>query len=78
MDDKVIIYHAFFDIRSAAYDGGKNPSIIKLSEVFHNIPLQLERTERENGDYSDVLRDIRERARRAKCKKWLDNILCQL
>jgi hypothetical protein len=83
MDKKVLIYrliyHALLDIRSAAQSGERNANTIayKLSDVFHNVPLQLNRVESEGGDYDQVLLDIRERAKRAKCEGWLDNVIRQ-
>ena len=75
-----LIYQAFVDIRSSAQNGDSNVSTIayKLSNVFHNVPLQLNRIESEGGDYEKVLLDIRERAKRSKCEGWLDNVIRQL
>lgn len=73
-----LIYHAFLDIRSAAQSGEPNTAALKLSEVFHNVPLQLNRVDTEGGDYEEILVDIRERAKRAKCEAWLDNVIQQL
>lgn len=84
MDSKTLIYkliyQAFLDIRSAAQNCDKNANTIayKLSDVFHNVPLQLNRVESEGGDYEKVLLDIRERAKRAQCEGWLDNVIRQL
>ena len=75
-----LIYQAFLDIRSAAQSGDKNANTIayRLSDVFHIVPLQLNRVEIEGGDYGKVLLDIKEKAKRAKCDRWLDNVIGQL
>jgi hypothetical protein len=83
MDKKALIYrliyHAFLDIRSTAQNGERTANTIayNLSDVFHNVPLRLNRVESEGGDYNQVLLNIRERAKRAKCEGWLDNVIRQ-
>ena len=79
IDDKSLIlklmHLAFLDIRTVAYENKSHKAIFKIADIFHNIPLQLERVEKENGDYNKILNDIRVRAIRNECEFWLDNAI---
>jgi hypothetical protein len=71
-----LMYYAFLDIRSSTRSDDVNLVVAyRLADVFHNVPLQLNRVENENGDYETILLDIRERAKRAKCEAWIDNVI---
>jgi hypothetical protein len=79
MDDRTLIYkllyQAFVDIRAAAYESKSNKAIFKIADIFHNIPLQLERVEKGQGSHKEILEDLRERSRRRECESWLDNAI---
>lgn len=82
MDDKTLIYklihQAFLDIRTAAYEEKSHRAIFKIADIFHNIPLQVERVEKGQGSYEEVLKDLHDRAARNECTPWLDNAIRHL
>jgi hypothetical protein len=79
MDDRTVIhnllYRAFLDIRIAAYEKKSHEGIFKIADIFHNIPLQLERVQASGGSYQEILNDLRERMRNKGCESWLDNAI---
>ncbi len=72
-----LLYLAFLDIRAASHEGNMKKCLV-LSDLMHNIPLQLFRVEKENGDYQEILDWIYMRCKQMKCEFWLDNALSQL
>lgn len=79
MDDRTLIYdlmyQAFIDIRHAAHEGRSLKAIFKVANLFHNVPSQVERIERENGDFSEILAELKVRAQLFGCESWLNNAI---
>ena len=50
-----LLYHALVDIRMDAY-ANHNSKVFHLADLFHNIPLQMERVAKGEGDYDEILR----------------------
>ncbi len=69
-----LLYHALIDIREAAYEGNIRAAF-KLSDLIHNLPLQLERVMREDGDYREIFDDLRTRGMRKGFESWIENAL---
>lgn len=72
-----LLYFALLDIRAASNEDNTKVCYI-LSDLMHNIPLQILRVEDEKGDYQEILNWIRMRCKQMKCESWLDNVLAQL
>ncbi len=79
MDDRTLVYdlmyQAFVDIRYAAYEEKSHQAIFKVADLFHNVPLQIERIERESGDFSKILTKLKRRAQLSGCESWLNNVI---
>jgi hypothetical protein len=75
-DERRLLYKlmsdALIDIRTVAYEGGDHQGIFGVADLFHNVPLRLER---QNGSYDEVLRDMRAHADRNGICSWLDNAI---
>jgi hypothetical protein len=68
-----LLYHSLVEIRSAAYENKSYTAIFKIADIFHNIPLQLEKASRGERKYQDILDDIAQRAKRNECLEWLED-----
>lgn len=79
MDDRnlvyQLVYRAFLDIRVAAYNEKSHKAIFKIANVFHDVPLMIERAERENAVFDKIIEDIRYKARQQGCESWLANAI---
>ena len=69
-----LLYLALIEIRSESY-AIKNKEIFHLADLFHNIPLQLEKVASGTGSYDEVLSWLRERAQEKDCEGWLDKAI---
>jgi hypothetical protein len=71
-----ILARALLDIRIAAHE--QNSKIaFDLSDLVHNVPLQLERELKGNTDFTETLNWIRMRAEQKKLTKWLDAVVAE-
>ena len=66
-----LLFRAFLDIRVASYAKDSHTCFI-LADVFHNVPLQMNRADKDEKDYADIVADIKERCERRQCISWLD------
>ena len=82
MNSKDIIYHLLYqcmlDIRYAAYEERGIKGIFKLSDLFHNVPLKLNRIADRDGSYDDLLKEIKTIAKIKGYDSWLDNAIQQI
>jgi hypothetical protein len=69
-----VLHLALVDIRADAHEHGGKVSF-HLADLFHNVPLALDREIRDGGDGSAALRLLRERAEEKGLTKWLDQVL---
>lgn len=67
-----LLYIAFLEIRIASYAKDSNACFI-LSDVFHNIPLEIDRADRGEMSYADIIVTIQRRCEERKCISWLNN-----
>jgi hypothetical protein len=76
MTDKEYIfkrmYRAFLDIRVASYTKDSHTCFV-LSDVFHNVPLRMNRADKCEMDYAEIVTGIREKCEARNCVAWLDN-----
>lgn len=71
-----LIYQVLIEIREEA-TLIENKKILYLSDLVHNVPLQLLKAENEN-DYNNILEKIGDRAESRGMQSWLKNALSQL
>jgi hypothetical protein len=67
-----LMYLAFLDIRAASTSQDIHTCFV-LSDVFHNVPLQINRVDKGESHYADILAWIQKRCEERKCTSWLDN-----
>lgn len=67
-----LMYLAFLDIRAASRSQDTHTCFV-LSDVFHNVPLQINRVEQGEGEYTEILTWIQRRCEERKCTSWLNN-----
>jgi hypothetical protein len=67
-----LMYIAFLDIRVASYSQ-KNHTCFVLADIFHNVPLQMNRAEKGEMNYADIVMWIRKKCEERKCLSWLEN-----
>jgi len=72
-----LLYMALVGIREEGRDGRRNV-VVGLADLFHTIPLQLDRVAR--GDIADsvVMRLLRERAVHLGCDRWVEDRLREM
>jgi len=70
-----LLYQSLIEIRVAAHEHKNFPAIFKIANVFHNVPLQLEKAAQGEREYQQILDDIIVRAERNDCSAWLDNAI---
>ena len=78
MDVRELIYRllhlALLEIRIDASEGGGKKSF-HLADLFHNVPLQLQRVAEGEGSYEEIVGWLRERAREKGCERWLEKAI---
>jgi hypothetical protein len=67
-----LMHAAFLDIRIASYSQDSHTCFI-LSDIFHNVPLQMNQADKGKMSYADIVTWIQEKCEERKCKSWLDN-----
>lgn len=67
-----LMYRAFLDIRIASHSQDSYTCFV-LSDVFHNIPLQINQADKGKMSYTDILTYIQKKCEEKNRKSWLDN-----
>lgn len=79
MNDRMLVYklmyQAFLDIRWASSEEKSYKAIFKVAYLFHNVPLQIERVERGEGNFLEILANLNAQAKRIGCESWLNNAI---
>jgi hypothetical protein len=65
-----VLHIVFIEIRVQGHEI-QNNRIWGLADLFHNIPLALNRAYQTAGNYDELLAEIQERAERNGCAAWL-------
>ncbi|MGI9507116.1 MAG: hypothetical protein ACR2RE_29090 [Geminicoccaceae bacterium] len=77
MDKRKLVYQlmhrAFIDIRLAAHEGKDSKGFFRIVDLFHNVPLALERLDREGGSVDELLEEIVARSKRNGSLGWLEH-----
>lgn len=66
-----LLFRAFLDIRIASYAKDSHTCFV-LADVFHNVPLQVNRADKGEISYAEIIADIKKRCERRQCTPWLD------
>lgn len=66
-----LVYTAFIEIRAAAREGDTQ-RVFQLSDLFHNVPLRLDRLERGEVSPDAVIHWLRDRAQQRGLAQWLE------
>lgn len=66
-----LMYLAFLDIRVASHAQDSRTCFI-LSDLFHTIPLQMNRAEKGEISYAEIATWIRTTCEERKCLSWLE------
>lgn len=66
-----LLYMALIDLRAEGHDA-ENQAVFLLADLFHNIPLQLDRVDHGDLAPDDVLGWLRSRAHGTPMEDWLN------
>ena len=69
-----LMYIAFLEIRMASHAKDSSTCFI-LSDVFHNVPLQMIQADQGKKDYADIVVWIRQKCEERNCTSWLENAI---
>jgi hypothetical protein len=77
VDDRERIYFKTnvsgnLDIRIASYSQDSYTCFL-LSDIFHNVPLQMNRVDKGEKSYADIITLIRKICEERNCISWLEN-----
>ncbi|HEV2583774.1 MAG TPA: hypothetical protein VGT44_23140 [Ktedonobacteraceae bacterium] len=72
-----LMHRAFLDIRVASYSQDNHTCFV-LSDVFHNIPLQINQADKGETSYTDIVIRIQKKYEERKYKSWLDNAVADM
>lgn len=73
---QMLLARALLDIRIAASE--ENYKVCyTLSDLFHNVPYQMNRVDAEYGDYLEVIEWLEARSTQMKISKWFDHALSE-
>lgn len=73
---QMLIARAFLDIRVAANEGN-NIICFALSDLFHNVPYQVQVVQKENGDYDEIIDWLKMRADQKNISSWLNHAISE-
>jgi hypothetical protein len=65
-----LLYDGLIEMRDEAQEG-RTKGVFRLADLFHNLPLRLERMERGEITPEEVMSDLQARAERIHTKQWL-------
>ncbi len=69
-----LMYIAFVEIRIEAYEK-ENAKIFHIADIFHTVPLQLERVNKEEITYEEVLSEIRNKSVEKGFDELFENLM---
>jgi hypothetical protein len=65
-----LLYDALIEMRYEAHEG-RTDTVFRIADLFHRLPLQLERMERGEVTYEAVMSELQEHAERTGMTQWL-------
>lgn len=72
-----LMYRAFLDIRIASYSQDSRTCFM-LSDIFHNVPSQINQADKGKMSYADIITYIQKKCEERKCKFWFDNAMADI
>jgi hypothetical protein len=63
---------ALLEIREASYLQDYHRCFV-LSDIFHNVPLRMNRADKGEMSYADIVTGIRQKCEQRNCIAWLEN-----
>ena len=69
-----LLARALLDIRIAALDGNTKAAL-DLADLFHNVPYQIGRIRKQDGDYSEIINYLELRCKQKGLTSWLKTAL---
>src|SRR5258708_18996623 len=76
MDSKSMVYrllHRAFSDLSIEGNQIKNGRVFGIADLFHTVPLQIERADRGEMSYDDILKGLKDNANAKARLDWLEN-----
>jgi hypothetical protein len=78
MNNETLIYkllaRALLDMRIASKDGNSQFTF-EIADIFHNIPLQIERVKNNKEDYKQIIEWLEMRCEQKKMRSWLETAI---
>jgi HD-GYP domain-containing protein (c-di-GMP phosphodiesterase class II) len=68
------MYAAFVEMRAEAYEKQK-AKIFHIADIFHTVPLQLERANKGEMTYEEVYSAIKNKAAEKGCEQLLESLI---
>jgi len=66
-----LLHYALIELRAYGHESG-DQRVFLLADLVHNVPLQLERVDRNETSPDDVMQWLQTRAQRNGIAGWLD------
>jgi hypothetical protein len=67
-----LMYLAFLEIRDASRSQESHTCFV-LSDVFHNVPLQINQADKGEMSYAQIVTWIQKKCEESNCTSWLEN-----
>ena len=67
-----LLYDALIELRMVGYEIN-NDKVIKLADLFHNLPGGLNRINDRSDAADELLTELKERAAELNIERWLDS-----
>jgi len=65
-----LLYDALIEMRHEAHEG-RTDNLLRLADLFHRLPLQLEQIERGEAPHEEVMSELQAHAERIGMTQWL-------
>jgi hypothetical protein len=66
-----LLYRVFLEIRAASYSQD-DQTCFAFSDIFHNIPLQINQANKGKMSYTDIVTWIQKKCEEKRYISWLD------
>lgn len=67
-----LMHIVLLDIRVASHSQDSHTCFV-LSDIFHNVPLQMNRADKGEVSYADILKWVQKKCEERKCLSWLES-----
>ncbi len=66
-----LLYDALIEIRAKG-NASNDKAVFSLADLFHNVPMDLDKLDRGEVSVEDIMHKLEEHARRRGIEGWLD------